>query len=116
MGIDFSHCDAHWSYGGFMRFRIKVAAAIGIDLDTMAGFNGTNSWDAIKDPIVLLLDHSDCDGELTPDECAQIAPRLQEIIASWDDDELYGYDKDNAQLLIEGMLDCAISGENLRFR
>lgn len=32
MGLDFTHTDAHWSYGGFDRFRIRLAWAAGIKL------------------------------------------------------------------------------------
>ena len=49
----------HWSYSCFHEFRRKLAAEIGIDLDDMDGFEGTLSWDDLKDDIVPLLDHSD---------------------------------------------------------
>ena len=38
MGLDFRGADAHWSYGGFMNFREKVANEIGICLELMAGY------------------------------------------------------------------------------
>lgn len=39
-------------------------------------------WDDLATPTTLrpLLDHSDCEGEMTPEECAQVAPRLAEIV------------------------------------
>lgn len=40
MGLDFTHCEAHWSYSGFMVFRRKLAKAIGVDLNRMEGFVG----------------------------------------------------------------------------
>lgn len=40
----------------------------------MDGFGGDVSFDTISDPIKPLLDHSDCEGELTPEECAGTAP------------------------------------------
>lgn len=30
MGIDFSHCDAHWAYSGFHRFRTRLATQVGL--------------------------------------------------------------------------------------
>lgn len=113
MGLDFSHCDAHWSYSGFHRFRCKLAKEIGIDLDSMKGFGGKISWDKIKDPIKPLLNHSDCDGELTSEECREVAPRLRELVKDWPDDD---YDKQKALELADGMEFAAIMNENLEFR
>ena len=117
MGIDFSHCDAHWSYSVFHRFRVKLAKEIGINLDSMKGFDFADPdkgmpWTKIKDPIVFLLDHSDCDGELTADECHCVAPRLRELVADWPDDD---YDRQQALLLADGMDKAVQSGENLIF-
>ena len=94
----------HWSYSGFGSFRKCLAKEVGIELDKMEGFcefdwleemrAGTleqaranegpkRSWDEIDDPLKFLLYHSDCDGELTPEECALIAPRMRELMESW---------------------------------
>lgn len=119
MGLDFSHREAHWSYGGFMSFRIRLASEIGIDLLQMDGFkqdgNGGYikglSWKNIKDPVKLLLNHSDCDGELTTEQCRLIAPRLRELVKGWPDD----YDKMMALELSLGMEEAALKGEPLVF-
>jgi hypothetical protein len=77
MGLDFAQSGAHWSYGRFMRFRTRLAAAIGIDLGRMEGFkeylDPINAdppipWSTVTDDLVSLLDHSDCDGVLTAEE------------------------------------------------
>lgn len=118
MGLDFSHADAHWSYGGFMRFRERLAGEAGITLRDMAGFatmadNGKQlPWDAIDDPIKSLLNHSDCDGDLSPDECKEVAPRLRELVKGWPDDD---YDKIHALMLAKGMELAASQKEKLRF-
>jgi hypothetical protein len=110
MGIDFSNNDAHWGYSGFNIARARLAAEIGIGLDRMQGFirdettEQVYSWSKVIDPIKPLLDHSDCDGELTPDECRTVAPRLRELISYWPDD----YDKANFLELARGM-DIAVS-------
>jgi hypothetical protein len=113
MGIDFSLCDAHWGYGGFHRFRGRLANEIGINLDEMAGFlvNG-DPWDVIKDPIKDLLDHSDCDGYLTPRQCRKIYPRLLELIKDWSDDD---YDKKQGNELANGMKKAAMKFKKLEF-
>lgn len=119
MGLDFSHTDAHWSYGGFGRFRL--AAVVGIDLPRMAGFERGSAlagrpWSTVQsseqEPIIDLLDHSDCDGELTAEQCARIAPRLRELVAHWPEDD---YDRRHAELLADGMDLAAEAGESLEF-
>ena len=123
MGIDFSYCGAHWAYSGFNRFRERIAGETGINLRDMEGFSGflptpnqeekeALKWNKIIDPIKLLLNHSDCDGILTPEECAKVAPRLREIISDWDDED---YDKQNAIELAEGMEQASFLGEDLEF-
>ena len=38
------------------------------------------SWDALRpDPIHVLLDHSDCEGEIAVADCLPLAARLEEI-------------------------------------
>lgn len=112
MGLDFSHCEARWGYGGFGRFRRRLANQIGIDLMTMDGFGGTRSFHTINDPIRHLLDHSDCEGNLEPHKCRVTAPRLRKMVSSWCDDD---YDKRNALLLAEGMEYCASKNMHLMF-
>lgn len=113
MGIDFSHSDAHWSYGGFGRFRAAIAKHEGIDLGAMQGFGGELPWEPVATALKPLLDHSDCDGELSPEDCATVAPRLREVIdAVWPDDN---YDRRTGIELAEGMEDAAKTGEPLEF-
>ena len=127
MGIRFSHWDAAWSYSGFHEFRKRLAAAIKIDLEQMHGFAPTpgeeprpfanQPWSEIDDPIKLLLDHSDCDGELTPAACRWVAPRLRELARPWPaDDSDAGYDRRMALALAEGMERAAWRDESLEFR
>lgn len=40
-------------------------------------------WEDIDTPLQPLLHHSDCHGSLTPEECAQVEPRLREIVEGW---------------------------------
>ena len=112
MGLYFSHGNARWSYSGFNSFRERLAKIAGFDLREMRGFNGHKRWDKIKDPIKDLLNHSDCDDELTPEQCRVIAPRLTEMIKYWDDDD---YDKQEASELIRGMEEAISKNESLVF-
>jgi hypothetical protein len=117
MGLRFSHCKASWSCTGFNSFRRRLANEIGFDLDlwwTLGALEGDRT--TYRDPIELLLDHSDCDGELPPEECKVIAPRLRELIKDWPDGIFAGgYDKEMALLLAEGMERAAEAGEALDF-
>jgi len=112
MGLDFNYSNAGWSYSGFNNFRRKLAKEIGVDLDKMIGFGGKIEWDTVKDPIKYLLNHSDCDGHLTPLRCKRVAPRLIELVSKWDNID---YDKKTALELAEGMLECAMVNKNLEF-
>lgn len=112
MGIDFSHCEAQWSYSGFMNFRRRIAQKIGVDLGMMDGFGGDIPFDSIKDSIEPLLNHSDCDGGLTPSDCAKVAPRLRELVSNWTDDD---YDKRNALMLAKGMEEALSKDVNFEF-
>lgn len=87
MGLDFNISEAHWTYGGFNRFRIKLAKEIGINLDNMQGFNGSLSWKNIKDPIVNLLNHSDCAGVISIEDCHIIGKRLKELVKNWNEED-----------------------------
>ena len=137
MGLDFRSdgCELEdkpsWSYSGFMSFRTKLASMTDIgDLRTMEGFPryhlGPNldiifdgaektvrSWDEIDDAIVPLINHSDCDGELSPDECRTVAPRLRELLSQLDVD--HSYDLERGLLLAKMMDDCALRNVPLIF-
>jgi hypothetical protein len=125
-GIHFER-RPHWSYSGFGFFREQLAAEAGIELGRMYGFydfdfakafreggmervkeldeasGEKRSWDEIDDPIKPLLNHSDCDGQLTPEECATIAPRLRELVSKWPDMGIHGYDREHAERLADLM-------------
>ena len=107
MGLDFDGADAHWSYSGFNRFREKLGAVIGIKLKEMNGFRQDQqkgiSWDNVSDPIKPLLNHSDCDGEISHKDCGVVAKRLRELVSFWSNDD---YDKQEAINLAVGMESC----------
>ena len=120
MGLDFMiqgvepdyEKNAHWSYSGFNRFRTKIAALLGIQLDAMSGFGGITAWTTFEDdPIHIFLNHSDCDGKLLPEECAKIAPRLKALIAKLDEE----WDRESGILLTDMMDKCVEADRPLIF-
>lgn len=113
MRADYDSCGASWSYGGFADFRNRLCSSLGIYLEKMEGFGGVRIWDKYHClPLYPLLNHSDCDGNLTYDQCQTIAPALRDVVKDWLDDD---YDKINAIRLAEGM-ESVTEGDNLEFR
>jgi hypothetical protein len=111
----FTAKTASWSYSGFNRFRELVASKAGISLDSMVGFGGQMAWEDLAGEALLpLLNHSDCDGELTPEECKTVAPRLRELAPQLKD-RSYNYDECHALLLADMMDFAAKVGKPLIF-
>lgn len=112
MGLDFQGSDAHWSYSGFNRFRGR--------LQSFYGALNWNELDTIEKaraalptcPILPLLAHSDCDGELSPEECGQVSPVLRALVAFWPEDD---YDRNQAEELCDGMDECVKENTPLIF-
>lgn len=101
-----------WSYAGFNQFRRRVAECIGIDLTQMNGFGGDGSWDVVTSPLRHLLDHSDCDGELSPEQAAQVGPALRRVMAELSavndgGDFLWAYDREHGEELVQLLELCA---------
>lgn len=128
MGVNFSHDGPQWDHIGFGRFRKELARHEGIDLDRMEGFKPMFvsyerwhpiSWNAVDTPLKPLLDHDDHDGELTPDECRTVAPRLREVVKEmWPLGYAFGTDRRTRQralALADAMDRAAASGEPLEF-
>ena len=93
-----------WSYSGFDDFRQRLAREIGIELNEMEHFGGARPWSDVVSDIVPLLNHSDCDGELSPEDCARVAPALRRLIARWA--ERGDYDREMGERLA-GMMEIA---------
>ncbi|MET7795742.1 hypothetical protein [Streptomyces decoyicus] len=124
MGIDFSHTDAHWSYTGFSRFRTALATFEGINLDAMRGFREDGKpWETVTTPLKPLLDHSDCDGDMSPADCATVAARLRHVVdelwpaetSTWELNPEASLNRSNGLLLADGMEAAARAGERLEF-
>ena len=84
MGLDTSHNCWHGPYSSFMSFRKELAKVANIpDLDSMDGFGGTFPWDELRPDIIhVLLNHSDCDGQIDAVYCLPPALRLEELAPS----------------------------------
>jgi len=112
MGIDFSHGKAHWSYSGFMRFRARLAETLGY-VDSLSHMYNDGTYTCMKNEAIYpLIDHSDCDGNLTVEEMQQIIPQLEDIINSWPADD---GEKSRGKFLVESMKEAISENEPLEF-
>lgn len=108
---------AHWSYSGFGKFREALAIHEGFFLDDMAGFTKDGrSWDLVTTPLKPLLDHSDCDGEMSPEEASQVWPRLKEIADERKDEGESDWHQTGIRNLIELLQGAAENGWTVLFR
>lgn len=112
MGIDFSHGEAHWAYSGFMRFRSRLAEDLGYAVPLSEMYDDGSYVCMKNEDIYPLINHSDCDGDLTPSEMLQIIPQLMTIVSQWEDDD---YEKQRGLQLIEGMKEAIAANENMVF-
>jgi len=85
MGLDVTFDCWNGAYSSFNRFRRTLAKQIGVDLNTYEGFGGSNKFSSLNHGITPLLDHSDCDGELTVAEARKIAKALDSILENYDE-------------------------------
>jgi|SRR6185503_10865367 len=121
-GEDYIYSDVgvhtSWSYSGFNRFRERLAIHEGFFLDNMAGFTVEGEpWSDVTTDLVPLLNHSDCDGEMTWQEAAQVWPRLEQILEEWSDPEnLFDYDLRAGRNLVEVLKYCDENQTTVLFR
>lgn len=120
MGLDTTHNCWHGAYSAFMRFRRCVAKAAGIDLDKMEGFGEEGvQWDTLRpSPLWKLLHHSDCDGEIAPEDCAGVADALEDILPKLPETgegHLSHGVRAAAEQWIKGLRAAAAAGEPVKF-
>lgn len=129
MGLDVSHGCWSGAYSNFHGFRSLIAKSLGFDLDSMAGFSDEcgESWGSITyDDFHILLNHSDCDGEIDLEDSVKLRDRMVEYrdtffsfagevthrdrIFRVDDNTRYKYDS-----WISGLSDAIDSGDIVEF-
>ena len=120
MGLDTSHGCWHGAYSEFHRWRKQLASQIGINLDDMQGFGGSGKpWpSADQEPLVHLLNHSDCDGVIAHEHCLAIADRLTALLPGLPPGDGGGHIggwRATTQAFIDGLRLAAESGENVQF-
>ncbi len=103
MGLDTTHGAFHGAYSAFSRWRnaIEVAAEYPLVTDERGHTYPSNiNWDAItednlygkwettpEDPLIVLIAHSDCEGEIYPEQAGPLADRLEQLLPLVNDGE-----------------------------
>lgn len=101
MGLDTTHDAWHGAYSAFTRWRDEIAKAAGYAFLKSDGAHGFSrdvvaidwghiperalmgDWsglDAPKDPLMYLIAHSDCEGEIRPEQAAPLADALEALL------------------------------------
>lgn len=118
MGLNVTHGCWDGAYSSFGRFREALAEQVGLKLPDMVGFGGKMPWDLLRpDPLWVLLNHSDCDGEIAHADCGPLAKRLHEIAATTDraTPGAYGDLKTEIEQFADGLDDADANGETVEF-
>lgn len=117
MGLDTSHNAWQGGYSRFGDWRRWLAKQIGMNLNDMEGFGGDRKFSDFDHPVLPLLNHSDCDGKLTTEECKRVAWGLDEIIHKAEQrGSPEQYEIDKAKQFREGCLLAIENGEEIEFQ
>jgi hypothetical protein len=134
MGLDTSHNAWHGAYSAFGRWRDKLAEVAGyrfyrdprdgreypsLNWDAITEDNLYGQWEAIpEDPLILLIAHSDCDGEIQPEHCGPLADRLEQLLPrlSGEGGGHIGLYQEKTRQFVDGLRLAAGLGEPLEFR
>ena len=129
MGLDTSYDCWHGAYSAFHRWRTRIAEVSGyaskwpdgLEIDDAedgaAVADGT--WKKLpNDPILVLLCHSDCDGQIAPEHAGPLADRLEGLLPNLHGDGggYLGDYKAATERFIKGLRQAAADGEPIDFR
>lgn len=89
MGLHTTHDCWSGSYSSFYRWRTKIAEVAGYGKiytypwyeDQTISAQAENDWKE-GEPLMKLLWHSDCDGEIQHEDCGPIADALEKLLPS----------------------------------
>jgi hypothetical protein len=139
MGLDISHNAFHGSYSAFNRLRQAICYVIGGSYPPHMESNyllwssdnppDKNTWywgqgysEETHPGLFLFLCHSDCDGEISPEDCLKVVkdlepiiPRLEELGLDWGNIQKNGGFAGTCRKFIDGCKLAAQSKEPLYF-
>lgn len=77
------------------------------------------SWDVLRDdPLLILLNHSDCEGIIAAADCGPLADRLEGLLPLLPDEDGGGHSgpwRGKTQRFIDGLRLAAARGEDVEF-
>jgi hypothetical protein len=114
MGLDTTHGAFNGAYSSFYRFRDELSKLVNeLSTGAYSGYGGSIPFARIEDDgIRRLLDQSDCDGEISPEDCKLIADSLDKFLDKMDpESELYS----RSLQFRDGCLLAHSKGETLEF-
>ena len=138
MGLDTSHDAWHGAYSAFDRWRNKIAEVAGyavwpvqnehgilkdtvmIDWGHIIEDNLMGKWEKPpEDPLIILIAHSDCEGEIQTEHCHALADRLVGLLPDLANEQDVGGHignyVDKTKTFIEGLRRAANAKETLDF-
>jgi hypothetical protein len=126
MGLDTTHNCWHGPYSAFHVWRTAVARAAGYGEqwpDNMTIHGGENFEDvhmgkwvrSPDDPLMVLLLHQDCEGEILPEHAGPLADRLEGLLGVLPRDADHWCRQKTIQF-IAGLRDAASRNEVVDFR
>lgn len=142
MGLDTTHDCWHGAYSAFSRWRDQLAEVAGytfhefeggrklVDLDwggieSVIGRDLLGKWpsmpvrhDGTPEPLILLLAHSDCEGELQAEYLDALADRLTKLLPALEGVEGGGHIGsyvEKTQTFIDGLRRASAAGEDVGF-
>ena len=92
MGLDTTHDAWHGAYSAFNRFRQAVAKAAGGSypphedktLDDTIWYSRGGAWNKAYPGLTEFFNHSDCDGDISPEMCELIANEMGPLLPALD--------------------------------
>lgn len=135
MGLDTTHDAWHGAYSAFKRWRDEIAKAAGyaflkqdyyevaaIDWGHIPERALMGDWtglDAPRDPLLYLIAHSDCEGEIRPEQAAPLADALEALLPKLEGVPGGGHIgpsfRDKTQKFIDGLRRAVAAGESVEF-
>lgn len=135
MGLDTSHDAWHGAYSAFSRWRNAIAEAAGysvwkVDMNNIPTETIMLDWghiteanlfglwpDPPHDPLIVLFAHSDCEGQIVPENAAPLADALAALLPKLEGDlgGHVGDIKHKTQLFIAGLRAAVEADEPLEF-
>ena len=117
MGLDTTHNAWHGSYSSFNKFRSWLGEQIGINLKDYIGYGNDVGLElsSIDHDLQPLFDHSDCDGELTPEQCKQIADGIDSVLKTAPKDDFPYSHYQSAVEFRDGCLLAYSKNESMEF-